>query len=191
MNNKTTFGIVAAIVASTIILSFYFLNREKKEHREKEAIILIEQIRAVNQLITVEARFSELYTYRDYKRFNWKPFQKKAILRIQGKVLAGVDLSAITIEPDPARKVIEIGPLPKAKVLAVEQVIDYYDLNAGVFNTFKTDDHNRMQQDAKDILIQKASESNILKEADTRCMDILNRLKNAASSAGWTLEVKA
>lgn len=180
--------------AILVFISGYLLagkiHGQKKNSEKQEAVILIEQIRSVIHLATVEARFSELYTYSDYKKFDWQPFKKKAILRIRGKVTAGVDLSGVGITPDPEKKIIRLERIPKPQIMHVEQDIDYYDLKAGVFNDFRASDHTRMQEQAKSMLMEKAKESRILEEANKRSDELLVSLKSLAKHAGWTLEIK-
>ncbi|MBK9982670.1 MAG: DUF4230 domain-containing protein [Saprospiraceae bacterium] len=46
-----------------------------------------------------------------------------------------------------------ISGMPPAEILSVDHDLDYYDLSEGFFNSFSTEDYNKINADAKDFVI--------------------------------------
>lgn len=179
---------------SLIFVAGFFVAKSvyqaKKDTSKEEAVIIIEQIKTVSKLITVEGYFNELYTYNDYYKFDWVPFQKKAIIRVRAKVSAGYDLGAVKYETDAAKKIIYLSNLPKPTILSLDHELDYYDINEGVFNSFNEADFNRMNHKAKDLIYQKAMDSYLLVEAAKKGMGMVQTMMALAKQSGWELKVK-
>jgi hypothetical protein len=163
---------------------------DKKEHVKEDSVILMEQLKTVSKLITVEAYFNELYTYQDYYKFNWFPFQKKAIIRVRAKVSAGYDLGQMQFETNAATKTITMFNIPKPTILSLDHSLDYYDLQEGVFNEFGAADLSKMNAKAKELIYQKAMESLLLVEAAKKGISMIESMKQIAKQAGWNLVVK-
>ncbi|MBP7184461.1 MAG: DUF4230 domain-containing protein, partial [Saprospiraceae bacterium] len=72
---------------------FVFLQHKDNVVKQESADVLLEKIKYVSKLVTVEGYFSELYNYKDYWQYDWWPFQRKALIRVKAKVSAGYDLS--------------------------------------------------------------------------------------------------
>jgi len=80
-------------------LLVFFITREayrpEAATEQVSSTVLLERIRPVLKLVTVEGDFSELYTYRNAEApMDWmksfSPFQKKAILRVKGRCQRGL-----------------------------------------------------------------------------------------------------
>lgn len=162
----------------------------KETHIKEDSVILMEQLKTVSKLITVEAYFNELYTYQDYYKFDWFPFQKKAIIRVRAKVSAGYDLGQMTFTANELTKTITLSNIPKPSILSLDHSLDYYDISQGVFNEFAVEDYNKMNAKAKDLIYQKAMESLLLVEAAKKGIGMIESMKQIAKQAGWNLVVK-
>jgi hypothetical protein len=102
----------------------------------ESASILLEKIRAVVKLTTVEGEFSEIYNYNEYSGyFSWF-WDKKALVRVHATVAVGYDLSNLRVEADSSARVVRIGPLPEPQILSIDHTLDYYDVSTGVFTRF-------------------------------------------------------
>lgn len=166
-----------------------FSNKEARV-REQDSTVLLEKISKVAKLVTVEGYFSEMYSYKDYYKFDIGPLRKKALLRVKARVTAGVDLEDMTFEVDEDLKVIRLQNLPKAEILYMETDFDYYDLSEGAFNNFAEKDHTDLQKKAKSYIMQAASQSDILKQADEQTGDFLETIRFIIEASGWTFEVE-
>jgi len=157
---------------------------------EQDGTVLLEKITKVAKLVTVEGYFSEMYSYKDYYKFDIWPLRKKALLRVKARVTAGVDLEGMTFEVDDDLKVIRLKNMPKAEILYMETDFDYYDLTEGAFNNFAEKDHTALQKKAKTYIMQAAAQSDILKQADEQTIDFLETIRFIIEASGWTFEVK-
>lgn len=165
------------------------LYQPKERNATEDSVILIEQIKTVSKLITVEAYYNELYTYNDYYKFDWMPFQKKAIIHVKAKVLAGYDLGELKFETNIKNKTIHLKNVPKPSILSMDHDLDYYDINQGVFNKFNTADYNKMNHKAKQLIYQKAMESYLLVEAAKKGIEMIKSMQQMAKNIGWELKI--
>ena len=154
----------------------------------KEIILSLVCHIKVYKVVTVEGHFSEVYDYQDYWGYDFSPFRKKALVRVKAKVLAGYDLDNFQLTTYPQEKRIVISHLPQPEILSVEHDMDYYDLTEGTFNAFTTADHNKIQAKAKEFIVTKAKESNLLQSAATQGKEALEMIEFIAESAGWTVD---
>lgn len=178
-------------------LLVFFITREayrpEAATEQVSSTVLLERIRPVLKLVTVEGDFSELYTYRNAEApMDWmksfSPFQKKAILRVKGRASVGYDLEGMKLEFDEARKVVHMTAIGPPQLLALEHDVDFYDLEAGTFASFKAADHSRMQAHAKDLLRVKVAESGLFQAAAERRQEMRVVLRAVVEDAGWAFE---
>ena len=171
------------------VVAFGWLKFPKSDTRMENASILLEQLRTVAKLTTVEGQFSEIYNYSEYQGdfgFFW---DKKALVRVRATVSAGYDLNAVNIRIDSVRHIVQIGPLPEPQILSIDHNIDYYDLSEGLFEAFSTEDYNRINARAKEQIREKAQQGPLLPAAREQAQKILEVLGMMVKNAGWEVEV--
>lgn len=71
---------------------------------EERSIILLNQIEKVMKLITVEGQMSEVYSNKDHVTFNFSPFRKKALIRVNAKASIVYDFVKNTAYYKPRQK---------------------------------------------------------------------------------------
>lgn len=186
--------IIIAIAFLLFFLAGILLTKRYYEWQEikvkEQSQVLLEKIKKVYKVVTVEGHFSEVYDYEDYWGYDYSPFRKKALVRVKAKVLAGYDLDNFTIQSFPDEKRMVISELPEPAILAIEHDLDYYDLTQGTFNAFTTDDYNKINTKAKQYIEEKAKESDLVESAEKQGNQALEMIKFMLEQAGWTLEVK-
>ena len=82
-------GLVAFILGGVVI--YQVLHRREVSEQRAEATVLLEKVRQVMQLVTVEGQFSEIYNeenFRDVTLYlplpsTWR-FSKSALLQVEG-----------------------------------------------------------------------------------------------------------
>lgn len=179
--------IIGALVLGFLLARTYY--RPAPTQTEKEATVLLEKIETVAKLVTVEGHFSELYSYKDYWKYDWPIFRKKAILRVQAKVSVGYDLGNMQIDADPESRKIVIRNIPdQPEILSVDHDVDYYDLQQGTFNTFTEADYNVLLKDARRFIESKARESDLLLSAEAQGIEMLDLIRFMVENAGWQVE---
>lgn len=155
----------------------------------EEASVLLERIEAVAKLVTVEGHFSEIYDYNDYKGAFPLFWDKKALIRVQAKVLAGYDLESLEVRADEASRTIFIKNIPKVELLSIDHRLDFYNIQEGLFSNFSQSDHNKIQAQAKQFIAQKARESTLLESAEQEGQNSIEVIRFMVQGMGWTLVV--
>ena len=137
---------------SLTYLGFSFFNKKSKSYQtEKQSVVLMEKIKSVCKLISVEGDFAEIYHYENTKNhfLNLISSKKKAILLINAKAHIGYDLSQIKLEANNGKKEIILTHFPEPKILTVETDVKYYDKVDGFFNKFDAADLTGLNKEAK------------------------------------------
>ncbi|MBX2928995.1 MAG: DUF4230 domain-containing protein [Saprospiraceae bacterium] len=185
--------IIIGIGLTAVLIAGFWIGRSLYRQREADTAqvqsqVLLERIENVAKLITVEGYFSEIYDFKDYWRFDWAPFQRKALLRVKAKVSVGYDLSKMEVNARPEEKLIVISNLPDPEILSIDHDVDYYDINEGIFNSFTEADYTRMNRGAKKAIEEQALKSDLLLSAEKQAGDLLDLMRFMVESAGWRLE---
>lgn len=167
-----------------------FFNKMKgAENIEKQSVVLIEKIKSVCKLITVEGDFAEIYHYENTKNhfLNIISSKKKAILLINAKVHIGFDLSQIKLEANTKNQEIKLTYFPSPKVLTVETEVKYYDKKDGFFNKFEAEDLTSLNKESKSFIIDKIPESGLLETANKEALDTVLMIEKLIETSGWKL----
>lgn len=190
INNILLIISLLAVFATGIFITRWYFQRTQAQVQES-GTVLLERIKQVAKLVTVEGYFSEIYDYKDYYGYDLSIFRKKALVRVKAKVSVGYDLEKMKLTALPETKTIRITGIPPAEILSIDHNIDYYDVQEGFFNEFSTEDYNKLNTNAKDFIRKKALESDLLKTATTQRNTLFETMRFMAESAGWTLEMEA
>ena len=154
----------------------------------EESTVLLERIREVCKLTTVEGQFSEIYNYNEYQGYFTWLWDKKVLVRVQATVSAGYDLDNLQLEMDSAARVIRLRALPEPQILSIDHTMDYYDISNGLFTEFSAEDYNRIHARAKALIREQALKSNLLPAARAQGEKIWELVRFMAESAGWKTE---
>lgn len=175
-------------------LLVFFITREvyrpEASTEKVEATVLLERVRPVLKLVTVEGDFVELYTHSDAvkvlgQELDFGPFQKRAILRIKARVSVGYDLDGMEFQADEATHTIRLRGMVAPEVLSIEHEIDYYDLDAGTFNSFTAQDITRIERNAKNVVRKKVLDSGLFRAAADGKQEMTSIVKSLVENAGW------
>jgi preprotein translocase subunit YajC len=164
---------------------WYFVTRQNQKQVQEDQTVLLERIKKVAKLITVEGYFTELYSYKDYYYWDINPLRKKVILRIKAKVSVGIDLQDLKIEMDQDNKIMKLYCCPPPEILSIDTDLDYYDLSEGTFNSFNEDDYNALQKKAKAFIKSVAEKSDLMQQSTDQSIEFLEIVKGLATSGGW------
>jgi len=170
-----------------------FYRKKTKERSSQQSIVLLEKMKKVCKLISVEGDFAEIYTYKNTKeRFlSLYTSKKKALVVIRAKVHVGYDLSAISFEAKVDRKTIVLTHFPQPQVLSVESDLEFYDIKNDLFNSFSPDDHTQLNKEAKQHITEKVPESGLLETARKEALDAVFMMQNMVEAIGWNLDYTA
>lgn len=160
---------------------------QSRSASEEQVQVLMEKIEDVMKLVAVEGYFSEIYDYKDYWHLDWKPFTKKALIRVQARVSVGYDLEGVDISFRSSDRQILISNLPTPEILSVDHDLDYYDLQQGSFNSFSTEDYNQLNKRAKEFIETRVQDSDLFNRAESQLDDMLHVIDEIAQSNGWSV----
>ena len=145
--------------------------------------VVVTQIQNVAKLVSTELTLRDVVTY-EQSRFG---LQRKALLVVTGKVLAGIDLKKnvqVRIDDDAKRITIE---LPRAEILAVDVLnTQTYDETSALFFRFAPEDRDRIQALIRAQLRTAGEQSGLLPQADRSARQLLESL---LAKDGYTVEV--
>ena len=178
-----------------VALLVFFITRAVYEQEQKTeqitSTVLLERIRPVLKLVTVEGDFNEVFSYSNAEAsIDWlkyfTPFQKKAMLRVKARVSVGYDLEGMDLNVDERTKTITLRGMSAPQVLSMEHDVDYYDMEAGTFNPFTAQDLTKMEATAKNMIRAKIPESGLFRTAAERKQEMITVIRVLVESSGWT-----
>lgn len=182
-------GIIALCLAVFLGTKKYYTWTTKVESQEQSQVLL-EKIKTVCKLVTVEGYFSEIYDYQEYWGYDISPFRKKALIRVRAKVSVGYDLTKTNFEAQAQLKKIIISELPDPAIISIDHDLDYYDITEGTFNSFTEADYNKMNKNAKEKVRKEANNSDLFLTAEAESAQVLEIIRFMVEGAGWTLEFR-
>ena len=183
------FGLLLGALITFLILNYLKLQN-RKNIVNSQSVVLLEKMRKVLKLITVEGDFAEIYHYENTKERFLKlvSSKKKAILLINAKAHIGFDLSKIKMDAIKEKKVIRLTEFPNPEVLSLETDLKYYDKKEGLFNKFDSSDLTELNSKAKDFVLSKIPESGLLDTAKNEALEAVLMIQNIVETIGWTLD---
>lgn len=185
-------GLVLGGIIMYWLFSF-FRKKQSKEITAHQSTVLLEKIRSVCKLITVEGDFAEIYKYENTReRFlSLVSSKKKALIVIKAKAHIGYDLQKLQMHADEGKKKIILTNFPQPEVLSIVPELDFYDIQNGMFNTFTPNDLTTLNQEAKQHILDKIPESGLMETARTEAWQAVLLIEKIVETIGWTLDHSA
>lgn len=184
--------IYGLILGSIVVGLVFYLYRSYfvKNKTHEQSVVLLEKIRHVSKLITVESDFSEIMHYSDAKKMllNLLSSHKKAIILANSKVMVGFDMKQMRIEPNTKNKTLTITHFPDPQVLSIQTDVEYYDVSNGLFNKFAAGDLTQLNKKVKENIEEKIPASGVLNSARDKAMDTVKMIEQIVDTFGWRLE---
>ena len=171
----------------------FFRKKKSKALTTHQSIVLLEKIKSVCKLISVEGEFAEIYKYENTKeRFmSLIISKKKALIVIRAKAQIGYDLKKVLMHADNAKKRIVLTNFPEPEVLSIEPELEFYDIKNGLFNTFTPDDLTSLNQEAKKHIKDKIPESGLMETARKEALEAVLLIEKIVETIGWKLDYSA
>ncbi len=184
--------ILGIILGAILMYWFYslFRKKENKERTERQSTVLLERIKNVCQLITIEGDFAEIYHYESSRDrlMNLISSKKRALIVINAKARVGYDLKKIQLTSDTASKKIILSNFPQPEVLAVEPELEFYDIKNGLFNSFTPKDLTALNKEAKEVILDKIPQSGIMETARREALEAVLLIEKLVETIGWKLD---
>ncbi len=185
-------GLILGAILMYWIFSFFRIKKSK-ELTEHQSVILLEKIRSVCKLISVEGDFAEIYRYENTKeRFlSLVSSRKKALIIINAKAHIGYDLKKVLMHADTGKKKIILTNFPEPEVLSIEPDLQFYDIQNGMFNSFSPDDLTSLNQEAKKHIREKIPQSGLMLTARKEALQAVLLIEKIVETIGWKLDYSA
>lgn len=188
MDTLIVLGILMGLAGGIAATSFFYRKKNDRQVKE-QSVLLLDKIKQVCKLITVEGEFSEIFTHSDEKNLFFKLLQtkKKALIIVKAKVLIGFDLTRISIGINSNKKEVKLSHFPAPEILSIDSDIEYYDVQKGIINKFSETDLTNLNKKSKDFIREKVSQSHLLAIARNQASDTIQMIRQLIESVGWEL----
>ena len=185
-------GLVLGAIATYWVYSF-FRKKQSRELTTHQSTVLLERIKSVCKLISVEGDFAEIYKYENTKEhfMSLVVSKKKALIVIKAKAQIGYDLKKILMHADEGKKKIILTNFPQPDVLSIEPELDFYDIKNGLFNSFTPNDLTSLNSEAKKHILEKIPESGLMETARKEALQTVLLIEKIVETIGWKLDYSA
>lgn len=189
-------GFIEAILGLLlgVVLTYWvyglFNQKRKKELVQHQSTVILDKIKSVCKLVSVEGDFAEIYSYENIKDGFMKILssKKKALVVINAKAQVGYDLKKLLLKADLDKKRIVLSEFPEPEVLSIEPDIQFYDIKNGLFNSFSSEDLTDLNAKAKEHIREKIPESGLLDTAKKEALEAVLIIEKIVETIGWKLD---
>ena len=160
---------------------------------QHQSTVILDKIKSVCKLVSVEGDFAEIYSYENIKDGFMKILssKKKALVVINAKAQVGYDLKKLLLKADLDKKRIVLSEFPEPEVLSIEPDIQFYDIKNGLFNSFSSEDLTDLNAKAKEHIREKIPESGLLDTAKKEALEAVLIIEKIVETIGWKLDYSA
>jgi len=191
---KSLKSFIVTLLAISFLSSLVYIYTQEilipKRHVVEDSTIVLEKVNKVLKLVAVEGQFSEISKHEEWYGYNISPLRKKALIRINAKVLVGFDLEKMNMNVNEETRTITIDEFPNPEILSMDDDIEYYDISEGLFTSFSKEDYTSIQKKAEIKIREIAVNSGLIEKAEEQKVDILSILELTLNNIGWELRIK-
>lgn len=186
---------LGAFLGAVVMYWIYGLFNKKKRKNlvQHQSTVILDKIKSVCKLVSVEGDFAEVYSYENIKEsfMNLLSSKKKALVIINAKAQVGYDLKKLKLRTDINRKRVILSEFPEPEILSIEPDIRFYDIKNGLFNSFSSDDLTDLNAKAKEHIREKIPESGLLDTAKKEALAAVLIIEKIVETIGWKLDYSA
>ncbi len=170
-----------------------FNRKKRKDLTSYQSTVLLEKIRAVCKLISVEGDFAEIYRYENTKGHFGNLFssKKKALIVVNAKAHIGYDFKKLEVSADIDRRTVYLRNFPQPEILSIEPELEFYDIRNDLFNAFTPDDLTALNKEAKAHIREKIPQSGLMETARHEALEAVLLMEKIVETIGWKLDYEA
>lgn len=164
----------------------WMYKSENKSPKNEDIQIVLHGVKNMSKLIVSEGSFSEVYSYKDAKKYFYDTFEfnKSAIITVTAKAQVMFDLEKMIVEIDSLQKKIRIKYIPEEEIV-IHPDVRYFDLQQSTFNTFSKEELNAMNKKSILKIKETAELSALRKNAKARLIAELLKIYQLSAILGW------
>ena len=174
-----TMLLMLIVILATISVTFFVTNKFHEQELYSASGVL-EQVKDISELNTVEMYFNEIIDFKNAKLFNnfQIPFTEKSfIFTVKSKVKAGVDFSSIDEGDIAISGKSLIIQLPNPTITSKEMLsYKVYDEKNGLFNEVTTEDTLKALELFEKDMEEQALSSGIIEKSKENTEHIIRNL---------------
>jgi hypothetical protein len=186
---------IGLFLGALLMYGMYSLfNRKRRQDLTSyQSTVLLEKIRAVCKLISVEGDFAEIYRYENTKGHFGNLFssKKKALIVVNAKAHIGYDFKKLDVSADIARRTVYLRNFPQPEILSIEPELEFYDIRNDLFNAFTPDDLTSLNKEAKAHIREKIPQSGLMETARHEALEAVLLMEKIVETIGWKLDYEA
>lgn len=185
---ETLLMLLSAVLGGVLV---YAITKTKKApNKTIEASILLEKVKTVLKVVSVEGQFTEIISHQQQgKILAIIPQNKKAILVIKGTAMVGFDLQKLEFQIDKSTKQIRLKELPNPEIISIDTDTSYYDIKENIWSKFSPVDHTKLNLKAKEKIREQILKSNLPTLASHQAEQTLVLIQQISQSFGWRMEI--
>ncbi len=185
---ETLLMLLSAVLGGVLV---YAITKTKKAPTKTiEASILLEKVKTVLKVVSVEGQFTEIISHQQQgKLLGIIPQNKKAILVIKGTAMVGFDLQKLEFQIDKSTKQIRLKELPNPEIISIDTDTSYYDIKENMWSKFSPVDHTELNLKAKEKIREQILKSNLPTLASHQAEQTLVLIQQISQSFGWRMEI--
>jgi len=174
-------------ISTIILISIYIISSfNLKNNLEKKCEYVEEKLTTISELATVKYNYSNIISIKDslkYKDFTIPFTEKSFVIKYNGFINAGVDLSKAKVSLDKNTLIINLPPSAILNHTVNEEEIFIFDESSSAFNKLN------MKDILKEIINEKEkTEDNLIKDGFLEKVDTdtIKFLENFFKELGYT-----
>ncbi len=182
--NKIVIYILVCLIG--FFTARWMYKNENKTYTNEDIQIVLQSVKNMSKLVVSEGSFSEVYSYKDAKKYFYDTFEfnKSVIITVNAKVQVLFDLEKMDIDIDSLNKKIKIKYIPKEEIIIIPNV-KYFDIQQSTFNTFTKEELNKINQKSILKIKETAKVSALKKNAKKRLITELSKIYQLSAILGW------
>lgn len=167
-----------------------FNRKQRKDLTSHQSTVLLEKIRAVCKLISVEGDFAEIYRYENTRGHFMNLFssKKKALIVVNAKAHIGYDFKKLKVSADTGRRTVYLRDFPQPEILSIEPELEFYDIRNDLFNAFTPNDLTTLNKEAKAHIREKIPQSGLMETARHEALEAILLMEKIVETIGWKLD---
>lgn len=177
------------IFALGIGLTFLVMRNYKQQNATEASSTIAYGIQRLNKMVVAEQNYANFYSHKSSNSYlgNLVSFDKNLLLKVDLRVQASYDLSAIKIKIDSANQKIIINKIPDLKLETFPDV-DFFEMKQSKLNQFSKDELNAIKKRAVLAVEKEIDYSELKKQAEEQLFENLEDIYLLAKIYGWEVE---